>query len=537
MRRLLLSLYVVIVAAIVGSVLSFAWLWTHGLRNAVARSAEQTALSAQLIVEGELRGLPVAQWPQRIDAMRPHFGYEVTLLKLGDIRGSERNLHRLQQGLPTLDEGNDIRYLLLPLRGSDYVVRLGTEEQLEETAVHSVQGFFYLLERQLADLSSEERVEWLQVRERQFKYPIRSVSLSDLPDEADRARVRAGELIVIDFDTARERYYKLLPGEDRALQLGPLPRYFLERIIEYLIWTFLASMLAGALYFWARPLWRDMLALEQGANAFGQGKLDTRVNVSTRSAIRGVADTFNSMAQRVQELLRAQRETTAAVSHELRTPISRMRFAVEMLERTTIAEDRDRYLQTMRSSLDELEALVDESLTYSRLTSVARRLSPQTIHLNDWLAEIVDDAQQFAGDLRLLSEVQPENAAAHLDAKLVARALQNIIRNALRHARTTVRVAIRQDERHTSFTVEDDGPGIPAEQRAAIFEPFYRIDNSRTRESGGHGLGLAIVQRICDWTNAEISVEDSPLGGALFRLRWKTSEITILEPAADCARR
>jgi signal transduction histidine kinase len=107
--------------------------------------------------------------------------------------------------------------------------------------------------------------------------------------------------------------------------------------------------------------------------------------------------------------------------------------------------------------------------------------------------------------------------------------LKNIIRNALRHASTTVRVAIRQDTQYTSFIVEDDGPGIPAEQRAAIFEPFYRIDNSRQRESGGHGLGLAIVQRICDWTNAQVSVEDSPLGGALFRLRWATSEITRVD--------
>ncbi|MFC4309422.1 ATP-binding protein [Steroidobacter flavus] len=526
MRRLLLSLYVVIVAATVGSVLSFGWLWTHGLRTELARSAEQTALGAQSIIESEVHGVPVAQWPERIEAIRPHFGYEVRLFKLGDIEGSERNRHRLQQGLPALDEGNEIRYMLLPLRGSDYVVRVGIEEQPQETAIRSVEGFFYLMERHLAPLSSQERIEWLQAREREVKYPIRSVPLTEIPDEASRSRVRAGELVVLDFETPEERYYKQLAGEDRALQLGPFPRYFLERIIEYLIWVLLASTLGGALYFWARPLWRDMLALERGANAIGQGKLDTRVTVSTRSAIRGVADTFNSMAQRVQELLRAQKETTDAVSHELRTPISRMRFGVEMLERTTVAEDRERYLQTMRNSLDELEALVDESLTYSRLTSAARRLSPQVVNLADWLAEIVDDAQQFAGDIRLLSNVQPENAVANLDAKLVARALKNIIRNALRHARTTVKVVIHQDAQHTSFIVEDDGPGIPAEQRAAIFEPFYRIDNSRQRGSGGHGLGLAIVQRICDWTNAEISVEDSRLGGALFRLRWKTSEIT-----------
>lgn len=537
MRRLLLSLYVVIVAATVGSVLSFGWLWTHGLRTELVRSAEQTALGAQSIVETELQDLPVEQWPERIEAIRPYFAYEVTLLKVGDLQISERNVRRLRDGLPALDEGDEIRYMLLPLRGSDYIVRLGTEEQPREIAIRSVEGFYYLMERQLAPLSSQERIDWLQARERLFEYPIRSVPLSEIPEEA-RSQVRAGELVVLDLETSEERYYKQLPGEDRVLQLGPFPRYFLERIIEYLIWVLLASALGVALYLWARPLWRDMLALEQGASAIGQGKLDTRVTVSTRSAIRGVADTFNSMAQRVQELLRAQKETTDAVSHELRTPISRMRFGVEMLERASAAADRERYLQTMRSSLGELEALVDESLTYSRLTSAVRRLSPQTIHLNDWLAEIVDDAQQFAGDLRLHSEVHPETAVAHMDSKLVARALKNIIRNALRHARSTVKVTIRQDSQFTSFIVEDDGPGIPAEQRAAIFEPFYRIDNSRQRESGGHGLGLAIVQRICNWTDAEIGVEDSPLGGALFRLRWKASSVAVpAEVAAAYARR
>jgi two-component system sensor kinase ParS len=273
-------------------------------------------------------------------------------------------------------------------------------------------------------------------------------------------------------------------------------------------------------------LWRDMLGLEQGAAAIGQGQLQTRVHVSPRSPIRGVADTFNNMVQRIQELLKAQKESTDAISHELRTPISRLRFGVEMIEQTTVAEDRARYLQTMRRALDELEALVDEALTYSRLTSAARRLSPQTVDLKDWLAAIVDDAQRSSSAAQVISEVQPEDGTAHFDAKLVARALKNIIHNAQRHARTTVKVVIRQDAVHTDFSVEDDGPGIPAEQRAAIFEPFYRIDNSRQRDSGGHGLGLAIVLRICEWTQAQVSVEDSKLGGALFRLRWVTSEIT-----------
>ena len=527
MRRLLLSLYVVIVAVAVGSVLSFGWLWDHGLRTELVRSAEQTALSAQYMFETELRDLPVAQWPDRIEEVRKHFGYEVTLLQLEEIQASKRNLRRLREGLPALDESNNLKYMLLPLRGSEYIVRVYVEQQVHEDAARSVEGFFYLLERQLADASSEERIERLRAIEQRFGYPIRSISLSEIPSEADRQRVRAGEIVAVDYEAPEERFYKLLPGEQRALQIGPFPRYFLERVIEYLAWAAFASAVGVALYLWVRPLWRDMLALEQGADAIGRGQLETRVRVSPRSAISGVANTFNSMAQRVQELLRAQKETTDAVSHELRTPISRMRFAVEMMERTTVAEDRERYQETMRTSLDELEALVDESLTYSRLVSAPRRMSPQIIQLSDWLADILEDAQKSADDTQLIGDVQPEDALAHLDAKLVARALKNIIRNGQRHARSTVKVMIRQDAQHTDIIVEDDGPGIPPEQRSSIFEPFYRIDNSRHRESGGHGIGLAIVQRICEWTNARITVEDSALGGALFRIRWLTHQIAV----------
>lgn len=527
MRRLLLSLYVVLIATVIGLVFGMGWLWKHGLRTELIRSAEHTSLSAQYLFENELRDAPVAQWPDRIEQLEKQFGYGVTLLTLQDIKASERNLERLRQGLPALDESdNDIAYMLLPLRGSQYIVRVYVQPHEREVAAHSTQGFYHLLERQLASVSPLERIKRLEALEQRFGYPVRSVPLSEIPNEQDRARVRAGEIIALDFDEPQERFFKLLPGEERALQIGPFPRYFLERIIEYVLLAPFALAVGFALYLWARPLWRDMLGLEQGAAAIAQGQLQTRVHVSSRSPIRGVADTFNNMAQRVQELLRAQKESTDAISHELRTPISRLRFGVEMIEQTTVAADRTRYLQTMRSALDELEALVDEALTYSRLTSAARRLSPETVDLDEWLASIVDDARESAGSVQLITEVRPQDATAHFDAKLVARALKNIIHNAQRHACTQVKITVHQDAVHTSFTVEDDGPGIPLDQRAAIFEPFYRIDNSRQRDSGGHGLGLAIVRRICEWTRAQVSVEDSPLGGALFRLRWVTSEIT-----------
>lgn len=524
MRRLFFSLYVVVAASFVGSVLMFTWLWQNGLRNQLLRSAEQVALGPQYLFEQELRDVPVGQWPARIDSLKPKFGYELALLRLGEVQASPRSLRRLQRGLPALSDADDIDYMLVPLRGSDYVVRVYTAQRREENAQRSIAGFYYLLEQHLARFPPGERVRVLQETERRFGYFVRSMPLSGMANENERSRLLSGGIVVRDIDQPEERYFKRIGGEDRVLQIGPLPRYFLERAINYLLCGALALAVAIALYLWVRPLWRDMLALDQGAVAIGRGKLDAQVHVSPSSPVRALADTFNSMARRVRALLQAQKDMTDAVSHELWTPIARLRFGVEMFGRATTAGDRERYMQGMLRDIDELEMLVEESLAYSRLANVTPSLAVQPVALAHWLNEIIQDAQRSPGEKSLRSAVHPPDAVAHFDATLMSRALKNVVRNALRYARSSVRIEIRQDAQHTDIIVEDDGPGIPPDQRAAIFEPFYRIDSSRQRESGGYGLGLAIVRRICDWNRAEVSVAESTLGGALFRFRWLSGE-------------
>lgn len=524
MRRLFFSLYVAVAAAFVGSALIFYLLWDNGLRNELMRSGEQVALGPHYLFEQELRDVPVEQWPARIESLKPQFGHELAVLRLGDVQASPRNLRRLQRGLPALSEDDDIDYMLLPLRGSDYVVRVYISQQREENARRGIVGFYYLLEQQLARLPLGERANVLQEIERRLGYVVRSMPLSGIADEHDRRRLLSGGIVVRDLDRPEERYFKRIEGEDRVLQIGPFPRYFLERAINYLLYGVLALVVAIALYLWARPLWRDMLALDQGAVAIGMGRLDARVDVPPRSPVRALADSFNSMARRVQALLQAQKEMADAISHELWTPISRLRFGVEMLERATAPGDRKRYMQGILRDIDELDMLVEESLTYSRLASTTPHLAVERVALADWLSEVIQDVQRSSGEKSLRSAVHPADAVAHFDAKLMSRALKNVARNALRHARSSVAIEIRQDAQHTDIIVEDDGPGIPPDQRAAVFEPFYRIDSSRQRESGGHGLGLAIVKRICDWNRAEVSVGESALGGALLRFRWASGE-------------
>lgn len=519
MRRLFFTLYAAVAAAFVGFMLVIPWLLEHGLRGELLRSAEQISAGPQYFFEEELRIVPMDEWPAQIESLKSKFGYELALLKLDEVQASDWDLRRLRRGRVAFDEGDTVDFVLLPIRGSNYVVRVHIAQQPHEHVQRVMGGFYYLLEKQLARYPESDRTRALREIEKRFGYPLRDIALNEVAGESERKSLRSGEIVGRNVDEPGEHYFKRLGDGDRVLQIGPFPRYFLESAIIYLVAVMLAIFIAIAIYLWIRPLWRDMRALDQGAQAIGLGKLDAHVNVSSRSPVRALANTFNGMAQRVQVLLRTQKELADAVSHELRTPISRLRFRVEMLGRATSRSDHERYLQGILSDIGELEALVDEALTHSRLTNSAPRLSTQPVLLAKWLDEIMRDAQRSAGAIRLVSEIKTGSATASLDSQLMARALRNVIRNALRHARTTVRVTIGEFGGCTELIVEDDGPGIPPDRRHAIFEPFYRIDSSRQRESGGYGLGLAIVKRICEWHRTEVIVAESALGGALFRLR------------------
>jgi signal transduction histidine kinase len=519
MRRLFFSLYAVVAAALVAFVLAAPWLLNNVLRGELVRGNEQTAMAAQYLFEQELHDVPIADWPAHSESLKARFGYQLDLLPLAEIKTSARNMRLLREGLAVVSEEDQIDFMLLPLRGSQYVVRAYIAQREQEHAQRTAEGFFYLLEKLLARHPNREGVELLQQMERQFGVEFRRTRLQDVLSVSDRERLRRGEVVAYDVEEPGERYLQRVANSDQILQIGPFPRDFLERAIQYLAWITLGIVIAIALYLWVRPLWRDMVALDRGALAIGQGRLDTRVQVSVRSPVRALADTFNAMAQRVHELLKAQKEMADAVSHELCTPISRLRFGVEMLVHPPPGTDQQRYVQGILRDIDELEGLVDEALTYSRLTTTDAHLSMQEVELAEWLAEIVRSVPRSANAPELSSEINTQRAVATFDAQLMARALSNIIRNALRYARSAIRVTIADNGGRLELTVEDDGPGIPLPLREAIFEPFYRIDPSRQRQSGGHGLGLAIVKRICDWHRVEVTVASSPLGGALFRLQ------------------
>ncbi len=268
------------------------------------------------------------------------------------------------------------------------------------------------------------------------------------------------------------------------------------------------------------PVVRRLQRLERAALALGKGKLATRApEPRVDDAIGQLTRRFNAMAGQVQTLLEDQQRLVQAVAHEIRTPIARLRFGAEMLDMTQDPADRERRRREIEGDLEELEAMVEELLVYSRYESGRASLDPQQVPIRTSIERLVDKLPGGGPEVVIEPPVgAPEQLLA--DSRAFNRALRNLLANAARHAETRVRVSWELDDTCIALVVEDDGSGVPEGERERVFQPFARLDAARARESGGVGLGLAIVQRILAAHGGAVCVEESTLGGARFVARW-----------------
>lgn len=286
----------------------------------------------------------------------------------------------------------------------------------------------------------------------------------------------------------------------------------------------LGGVLALGLYMGLQQIDTHMRRVESVAIRIRRGEMGARVDSDDGSPVSRLAASFNSMAEHIQRLVEVQREMIHAVSHELRTPVARIRFGVQMVESASSPEALEKQLRGIDGDIQELDELIDEILTYARLEQGGPVFSLQESSVPDIVAQVVSEQGLIREGVRIETRIDdcPEAPAmADMEPRYIHRALQNLVGNAARHASGRVIVRCHLDEENCRIDVEDDGPGIPEKDWERVFTAFARLDDSRTRQSGGYGLGLSIVRRILYWHGGQAFVSRSnELGGARFSLVW-----------------
>lgn len=381
--------------------------------------------------------------------------------------------------------------------------------------------FFVLNE--IGRVPAERQRETLQQIADSLPYPLRHLALDETDlDSRQRERIAAGEVVMQtvwrDGGRPSTRFFAPYGRRGDVLVVGPVPAQ------EALPLTLTLGLIGGAALafgavalFAVRTLERRLQSIERALARFGAGKLELgELGPRSEDAIGRLAQTVRGMAGRIRSLLHAQQELIQGISHDLRTPVARIRLRLELLNPGSDTQ-RER-VEGIRRDLDELESLIDAAITYSRLNEGAITLAAEPLDLGRELRSLVEDQALLAKGIALELDLPESLPSMSADRSLLRRAVQNLLGNALRHARSRVEVHLRGGQRGICIAVDDDGPGVPEAQRERIFEPFSRLDETRSKRSGGYGLGLAIVRRIAERHGGHISCSGSPLGGARFAL-------------------
>ncbi len=327
----------------------------------------------------------------------------------------------------------------------------------------------------------------------------------------ERERLQRGEPVVSQSPAGVALYVRV-PDQPFVAVLQPQPPglWRTSMLLPALILGLGLSVFATL---W--PLQRQLVSLSAAARRLGAGELEARAVVSTEDEAGRLAHTFNSMADQVARLIKAREELLLAVSHELRTPVARVRFAVELLADAEEPADRLQQAEAIQQDLQELDELISELLTYASLEG-GRQPQRETLHFDHFLGARVEEAARIRASVTIDLIAFPLEIQA--DALLLKRALSNLLANAVRYGRSHIRVGMEQRPGAVQIWVEDDGPGIPEEDRERVFERLVRLDQTRSRDTGGVGLGLALARRIARAHGGELVAEQGSLGGARLRM-------------------
>ncbi len=327
--------------------------------------------------------------------------------------------------------------------------------------------------------------------------------------------VPADGLQAVTSQSGALRYFlRVSPGA--VIVLGPIDEAS-DLPWAGLLPTFFYLAIIGLVSIWLWPILKDLDMLTDAARRFAQDYREPLSTSSDTKVLTSLSRSLDEMSLRTGQLIQSQKELTAALSHEMRTPLARMRMAVALLGHQNQGISQDT-LRGIDGDIRELDELIRSMLSYARLDHPDTQMCWQTVSIAAWLQRIVDRADAATIELEL--DAKPNTDVA-MDARLMELALSNLLVNALRYGRCRIRVSFANVDDGYRLSVEDDGTGIPESSRTEVFKAFRRLDESRSRHTGGFGLGLAVVRRILQLHGGRaVATQSEALGGARFDLVW-----------------
>ncbi len=321
------------------------------------------------------------------------------------------------------------------------------------------------------------------------------------------------------------------PAEARTYALIERPRSpFTARTLAGLFAAVLLTLALLSLPL-ARAIAAPIEAIAAVTRRFGRGDLSARAELPPDDDLADLAAAFNDMAARLEGAVRAERELLANVSHELRTPLARIRVVLETAQENPARAQR--LLHEISTDLADLERLVEDVMAAVRLdlggmqyhaTALPVTLAP--LDLAPLLADAAERFRTLHAPRTLTLDAPDEGLAVEGDGRLLRRLVDNLVDNARKYADGEITVRARIEDARVVVSVDDRGEGIAPEDLARVFTPFFRADRSRTRGTGGVGLGLALARRIAEAHHGELRLESAPGRGtsAVFSLPLKQTD-------------
>lgn len=346
-------------------------------------------------------------------------------------------------------------------------------------------------------------------------YFLKLDSLVDTSLDPQQRQDLQSKRVVVSHNTDENQFYIYAPyDQERVFIVGPISTFEVLPAQDAVLMVLVIAVVFVCVAYWIIFVLASRIKpINSMVEAFGEGELNARVNVSGNDHFAKLSERINAMATRINGLLDTQRGIMQAVSHELRTPLARMRFKLAFID-DEFEGQATQQTDPIRRDIVQVEQLIDEILAYHKLTQTPVLVS-EPIDLNDVLINIRSNLSPIYPKVDFEFNAISDGVVIG-DAVSVERMLQNLCSNALKHAKNAIRVQLTNSPKGCRIHVEDDGPGVDEKDKLHIFDAFYRADSQINQQQKGYGLGLSIVNRIITLHEGKITLSDSELGGARF---------------------